>query len=279
MMTSHTSIAVIIPAATCPCDQIARISSQLSETDQLVLVYNGPAIGHECAATIRDKPRCTSLQFPKRLGPAAARNIGVAAISGRTHIYAFADADDRVAPTWLANLTAPLIAGSADVVGGGLLIRRRRGKVTVLPAKDYWYRQALFGGNLALMATAWHTLKGFDTSLQCCEDTDLAWRAATAGLRIQVEPSAIVDVNTRHPAREAVQRFLWGRWSVSLLGRHQLGIDHLPTLRQLISHKRANGCCRWPLVAATSQWSGQLSGRWQQWRRGSGKPEFTRTIP
>ncbi len=254
-------VGVVVPAATCPCAQVERVRRQLAASDRLVVVWNGPPGNHDCASLLRGDPSCCWVETTTRLGSALARNVGVRALDGAVQVLAFADSDDRVAPSWLESLTRPLLDDSADIVGGALRIQGIHGDTTILPGVDYWHAQALFGGNLAVTHAAWQTLDGFDSRFRCCEDTDLAWRAAEVGLRVEVVPTAVVDVDPPSIPLELFKRVRWGRWAVHLLGKHGLGGEHLPSLRDLLAHKRSIGYCRNPSVAAIGQWIGQSFAR------------------
>lgn len=253
-------IAVVIPARTCPYRQVVSVLSQLSSKDRLVVVL-APELSlarkrHKCRAIRRDLVTWVSAE--RSCGAGWARNLGVKALEGETKALLFCDADDCVGPTWLAELARPLLDGSADLTGGALRIRSRSGTQTVIiPKVDYWHRQAVFGGNMGITYEAWCKLGGFDESLTCCEDTDLAWRASNLGLKIQVVPAATVDYSLRSPIQEFRQRFRWGKSSVQLLQKHSVSPGHLPGLWSLFFDKRSTGFATSPLVAALGQWSGQ----------------------
>lgn len=254
-------VGVVIPAAACPCAQVERVRSQLAASDRLVVVWNAPPGKHDCASLVTSDPSCSWVETTTGLGSALARNVGVRTLEGAARVFAFADSDDRVTPSWLESLIGPLLDGSADVVGGVLRMQRDRQGTTIFPSVDYWYARALFGGNLAVTSDAWQILAGFDSRFRCCEDTDLAWRAAAAELRLKVVPAAVVEVDLPSILAELRQRLRWGRWAVHLLAKHGLDGTHLPSLRDLLGHKRSTGYCRHPSVAATGQWVGQSSAR------------------
>jgi Glycosyl transferase family 2 len=254
-------IGVVIPAAACPCPQVERVRCQLAASDRLVVVWNGPPGKHDCASLVASDPSCHWVETTTRLGSASARNLGVRTLEEAARVVAFADSDDRVMPSWLESLTRPLLDGSADVVGGVLRTQWARQGTTILPCVDYWHAQALFGGNLAMTGEAWQMLAGFDSRFGCCEDTDLAWRAAAAQLRVGVVLAAVVEVDLPSILVELRQRLRWGKWAVQLLAEHELGSNHLPSLRDLLAHKRSMGYCRHPSVAAIGQWVGQSSAR------------------
>lgn len=252
--------AIIVPAAQCPCGQLGNVLAQIGPQDIVVAVFNGCRCAGACATRWAEHSSFRSLHFCERVGAAWARNAGAASVPDADFL-AFADADDRVQSGWLEALLVPLGTGSADVVGGGLLVQRGLATATVLPGRDYWHEQALFGGNIALTRQAWGVIGGFDASLAYCEDTDLAWRAKARGLRIAIAESALVSTRCRAPWHEARQRARWGWWSAVLLNRHDiLDARHLPSLAQISNHMRNDGWARWPRLASATQWFGQRVG-------------------
>ena len=261
-------IAVVIPARTCPCRQIVSVLAQLSPEDRLMVVLASElADADRCKRRATCPPLVTWISAGSSVGAGGARNLGAKALRGTAKVLLFCDADDHIAPTWLTELARPLLNSSADLVGGVLRVQRRSGASTViLPTVDYWHSQALFGANMGITYEAWRELGGFDESLTCCEDTDLAWRASDLGLKIQVVPDAIVDYNLRLPIEEFRQRFRWGRSSVQLLRKHTVQLDHLPGLRTLFFDKRETGFAASPLIAALAQFAGQ----WIESYRSSG---------
>ena len=251
-------IAVIIPARTCPYHQVVSVLEQLTPDDRLVVVLNGLAEADRFTSRGIRHPLLRWVNSGSPIGAGCARNLGAKTLEEAPMALLFCDVDDHVAPTWLAELARPLLADSADLVGGALRVRRSCGPPkVVIPTFDYWYRQAVFGGNMGITYEAWCRLGGFDDSFICCEDTELAWRAGDLGLNIQVVPSAIADVNLRSPLKEFRQRYRWGRSSVQLLQTHGIGLDHLPGLRTLFLDKRTTGFAKNPAIAALGQWVGQ----------------------
>jgi len=255
--------AVVLPAASCVCRQAEAVKSQLGAADCLVVVWNGrrPA-SHTCATTVLRDGMAVWIEFPTRLGAATARNHGVQWMNGRAHILAFTDADDVVHQDWLSELCAPLVAGEADLVGGVLKVVSGGRTRTITPGRDYWYRQAVFGGNCAITSKAWELLGGLSARVGTCEDTDLAWRASEFGLRVRIVPTAIVHYSLRRGIQEWRQRVIWGRSSVALLRAHGLALSrHLPSLPGLVRDKRVGGFASNPLIAGLGQFAGQWWGR------------------
>lgn len=255
--------AVVIPAASCPCEQVEAVRPQLLEDGCLIVVWNGPREpSHDCSQRVLARGAAVWLEFPGRIGAAAARNQGAAWLSGRASVLAFVDADDIAYPDWLSHLREPLVAGAADLAGGPLELTSQGRTYKVEPGHDFWHRQALYGSNLAVTREGWARLGGFHSGVGTCEDTDLAWRAGDLGLRIELVRTAVVRYSLRHGWAEWRQRVTWGRSSVSLLRAHGLSLStHLPNLRGLVRHKRSHGFASSPLIAGLGQYAGQWAGR------------------
>lgn len=255
--------AVVIPAAGCMCKQVEAVIPQLRDADCLVVVWNGPrATTHDCSKTVLRDGATVWMEFSTRLGAATARNCGVQWLNGRARLLAFVDSDDIAYDDWLSELRKRLSSGESDVVGGVLEFvsggRTRR----VAPDLDFWYRQAVYGSNCAVTRQAWELLGGFSPNVGTCEDTDLAWRAGEAGLRVDIIPTAVVRYSLRIGWAEWRQRVMWGRSSVALLRAHDLTLSrHLPKLTGLVLHKRSTGFASTALVAGLGQFLGQWVGK------------------
>lgn len=263
-LSGEFGAAVVIPAASCPCAQVEAVRPQLRDDDCLIVVWNGPRPpSHDCSGPVlATTGAAVWLEFSDRLGAATARNHGVAWLGGRARVLAFVDADDLAYPDWLSQLRKPLVACSADLVGGSLELTSRGRTYTVEPGHDFWYRQALFGSNCAITRESWARLGGFHSGVGTCEDTDLAWRAGDLGLRIEVVRTAVVRYTLRKGWAEWRQRVTWGRSSVALLRAHDLlPSRHLPNLSGLVRHKRSHGFASSPLIAGLGQYAGQWAGR------------------
>lgn len=250
-------VGVVIPARTCPCRQALKVLDQCAQEDQVVIVANGLKRSEDCRQRVGHHPRVTWIEAGEALGASRARNVGVNFLSGAS-TFLFCDADDLVGDCWLGALVRPLVNGLADLVGGTLSIGRGAQKrITLTPDVDFGYQQALFGGNLGITCRAWHLLNGFDESFDYCEDTDLAWRAASSGLTIKVVRDAVVHVELNAPIKELRQRFRWGKSTVKLLDSHNVTLDYLPSFRDLYRDKKASGFATNPSLASFGQWVGQ----------------------
>lgn len=169
-------------------------------------------------------PPYASSEFPhvrlcrtRGVGPARARNVGIAAATGE--IVCFTDDDVVPADNWLATAVAYLVAhpGDAGVTGH-----------TTAGAHDPLYEHAvsdLVGGsfltcNVAYRRRALVAVGGFDARFtRAHEDRDLAWRVIDAVGPVGVEPAMAVT----HPGRPFTvaaarrrARFIFDDWTLFL---------------------------------------------------------------
>jgi cellulose synthase/poly-beta-1,6-N-acetylglucosamine synthase-like glycosyltransferase len=156
-----------------------------------VLAVDGPAGPGTRGPTIR----------AGGLGPGAARNWGAARASGS--LLAFCDADDVVAPDWLARMVAALadhrfVAGrfATDLNAAAVLRSRTLGQQDRLQGGPRGLPHA-GGGNLGIRREVFEAVGGFDPSLRCLEDTDLSWRVQQAGVVLVFAADVVVRVRLR----------------------------------------------------------------------------------
>lgn len=116
-------------------------------------------------------------------GPSGARNIGIRA--ARADIIAFTDADCVPQDDWLTRI-AEVFAEDATLAGVAGALRMPRstlvGRLEDMDAVVHY--RGFITSNVAYKRDVLLSIGGFDESLCCAEDYDLAWRAMDAGHRI-----------------------------------------------------------------------------------------------
>lgn len=267
-----TSVAVVVPVVGCACAQLDAVVAELWTGDSAILVVNGTP-PHRCAGRRSRKgvPVTTMTLAAHPVGASRARNAGAKLALADHDVVAFLDADDAAEPGWRIELAAALEDPRIDVVAGAIAFRvGDEPPRVVTPTTEYWLRLGLFGGNVAFRAAAWSRLGGFDTELAACEDTDIAWRAAELGMTIAVFPSMLVEVHSRSVRAEVRQRSVWGWWATALLRKHAVCDGHLPSLTELLRHKRSDDFTSSWFSAALAQWTGQTARAIKPSRHGAG---------
>jgi glycosyltransferase involved in cell wall biosynthesis len=160
-----------------------------------------------------------------KIGVTSARNMGARAARG--DVLLFCDADDAVAPKWMAEMVGAL--ARFDVVGGALryeplspsqVPRPNLGAGIELPR--------LFGmsyaisANLGCKRTVFEAIGGFDEEFAVgCDDVDFSWRARYAGFSLGFAPDAIVHYRLRAPLGAfARQQYGYARGDAHLYSKH-----------------------------------------------------------
>ena len=188
--------SVIVPARDAE-STLPRALEALSRQDfadyEVIVVDDGSR--DRTASLARSAPGPVTVIEQAPSGPAAARNRGVAAASGR--VLAFCDADCFPAPGWLAAGTAAL--GSADLVQGKVL------PDPTVPLGPFdrtlwvtWEAGLYETANLFATRETFERVGGFEEWLHVelgkgmFEDTWFGWRARRAGLRTAFSEEALV---------------------------------------------------------------------------------------
>ncbi len=144
------------------------------------------------------------VRLPRRRGPARARNEGAAWARGAW--LAFLDCDCIPNPAWL-NKLEPHVAGGA--VAGGRYLNGdgdhlfASASMALLEAVYAYYNgergaaRFFVTANLAVPASVFRELGGFDATFLTAEDRDFCARCAKRGVRLVYEPDA--EVSHRSP--------------------------------------------------------------------------------
>lgn len=187
-----TRISVIIPCK----DERTALATCLDALDQQDLPRNHYEIividGHStdgCLAMAKARG-ARVLAEPAR-GPAAARNAGIRI--AQSPILAFTDADCVPRYDWLTRILDafhhdPTLAG----VAGSMRLPRDTllGRLEDNDARLHYH--GYITSNIAYRRDILLHIGGFDPTLPCAEDYDLAWRILDAGHRIAHDPNPTV---------------------------------------------------------------------------------------
>lgn len=149
-------------------------------------------------------PGLTIVDSSARPGPSAARNQGVRRATGRWIV--FCDADDEVAPGWLAAMTAALEDHS--LVAARLDHERLnepwssalRPAHAGLHQTDPPFLPFAHGAVMGVHRSLHERIGGYDESLMACEDRDYCYRAQLAGASFVAAPGALVYYRHRDSA-------------------------------------------------------------------------------
>lgn len=254
-------ISVVVPvlngAATIG-EQLAALAAQdVDGAWEVVVADNGSTDGTR--AVVGDffglLPGLRVIDATRRRGPAAARNQGANAATG--NVLAFCDADDVVAPGWLAAMAKA--TGDHDFVAGSLDFgcrwmpplpgEQRRPPLGPTTGNFGWLQYAL-GANMAMSRKAFSAVGGFAEELRAGEDVDLSWRLQLAGYPLHYQPAALVHKRPRPTSGHKVrQRVNYGRHDVRLYKRlRPSGMPRRPPVA-LVRHYGWLGLNAWRLAA------------------------------
>lgn len=195
---SSPRVSVIIPArdaeATLARTLVSVDAQELAEPFEVIVVDNGARDG--TAAVASTSPVVTRVIRRERGdGPGAARNAGVAAVSGE--ILAFLDADCWATPGWLA--AGVRACAEADLVQGRVLPDPDAALGPFDRTLSVGEAHGLFeSANLFIRRTAFTAAGGFPAGLEgpgeapFGEDVIFGWRAHRAGARTAFCAAALV---------------------------------------------------------------------------------------
>jgi glycosyltransferase involved in cell wall biosynthesis len=267
-------LSVVVPARDAAAvigAQLAALSAQ--EWDgrwEVVVVDNGSAdaTASVVRAHMRQDPRVRLVSATGGTGPAHARNVG--AQQAAAEAIAFCDADDVVAPGWLAAMgdalrdhafvTGPL---ELDLLNPAWLAESRgRAFAGTRPTYDGLFPYAS-SCNVGLRREAFDRVGGFDETMPVGEDIDLSMRLWQAGIDLHFSAGALVHYRYRASLRAVFhQARVYGSVRPVLLERLRAAGHSTPApmsgarnwlwlLRHLGSLRSRAGRARWLWVAGT----------------------------
>jgi glycosyltransferase involved in cell wall biosynthesis len=261
------SISVVVPAyqaaATIGTCVRALTAQSLPRTEyEIIVVDDGSA---DNTAELAHSAGARVLRLSHNMGPGAARNAGVAAAHGSTIV--FTDADCEPTPGFVENLTRqlddPLVGGSK-----GVYLTRQQAAVARLVQLEYeerYHRTARqrsvdFVDTYAACFRRDDILRvgGFDATLRVCEDQDLSFRLAAAGVRVRFVPDArTFHLHADSPGAYFRKKYRTARWKARVVRRYPRKLVHDSHTPPLLKAELV-ALCAIPIVAVLS--------RYRRWR-------------
>lgn len=204
--------------------QLAALYAQTYRGDWEVIVADNGSSDDTAAVARTWAKRLPALRVVPASGargPGAARNVGVRSAAG--DLFAFCDADDRVAPGWLTACARAL--ADADVVAGAIDITTLADPPQALryfSAEMFGFLPAGLGANLGVRRDAFLDLGGFDEAMRVGEDIDFCWRSQLRGLRYSEAFDALVVKRVPNRTFDILRKnFLYGRSDAVLYSRYR----------------------------------------------------------
>ena len=238
-MGQRPAITVVVPVH----DRSASLDRCLTAlgSGQRVIVVDDASTDEQAVRLVAERHGATLLRLARNVGPAGARNAGVAAAA--TDLIAFLDSDTVPDGDWLdalaAHLHDPLVAavaprieprtgntwsGRYTAAHSPLDLGDRPASVRPYTAVAYVPTAALLVRRRALLDVAGPD-GPFDPALRVGEDVDLVWRLLAAGWRIRYQPDVRVGHDEPTSWRALLhRRHHYGTSSAALARRHP---DHV----------------------------------------------------
>ena len=144
------------------------------------------------------------------------RNFGIRV--ARSSIIMFCDAGNIPEKDWVHVLSAPLLSGKHDFVGGPLIFFHNGKDI----AKRNWAEseeevQYPTCGNMAFTRSAFDKTSGFNARLLVAEDDDFTWALKKQGIQSATVASAVMRMDIGNRRRRFRRSWRYGKGIVNLL--------------------------------------------------------------
>jgi len=256
-------------------EQLAALAAQVYDGAWEVVVVDDGCRDGTVAVVESWQPRLPALRVvrvERSSGLNRARNVGAAAAAGDFLVYC--DADDVVAPGWLAAFAAA--APGADLLGGRLDWETLADGTPEAweqfePMSDlhraYGFLPVVSGGNCGVWADVARAVRWDESFRFAASDIEFSWRVHFAGYTLGFAPAAVLCLRRRGRLRGLARQYFRYGTGEPLLYRRFRGIGMpasgwdeglaklrwLAARRDLLRDERTRG--GWVRVAA------HLSGR------------------
>lgn len=229
-------LSVIVPcfnAADTLANQLEALTNQQwSEPWEVIVADNGSTDeSREILAQYQQRlPNLRLVDASDQRGRAHACNVAVIAAAGEA--IAFCDADDEVAPGWVAAMGEAL--SKYDFVACRLDCKKLNEPWTikyrslhlqsdkVIEYKYPPYLSHAAGASLGVKRSVHKAIDGFDETLLRLQDTDYCWRIQLAGTELHFVPDAVIYYRFRHTVGGLYrQARLWGEYNVFLYKKYR----------------------------------------------------------
>lgn len=227
-------LSVIIPcfnvAETIATQLDALADQRWSEPWEVIVSDNGSTDGSmDIVKKYEGRlPHLRVVDASERRGRGYARNVAAKVARGES--LAFCDADDEVAPGWVATMGEAVIkydfvACSIDVYKlSPLWIAKMRKHSQASGLQTKGAPPSLShagGGTLAVKRYLHDKVGGFDESFVRHQDTEYCWKVQLAGAKLRFVPEAVVHVRLRDTLMGNYrQAFGWGEYRVLLYKKY-----------------------------------------------------------
>lgn len=247
-------LSVILPcfngATTIALQLEALAAQQWSESWEVLVINNGSTDeSMTIVESYRDRlPLLHSIEAYQppapRLGVANSYNIGIESAQGEAVV--FCEADDEVAPGWLAAMGNAL--AHHDFVAGRLEYRKLNPE-WLFVARDHYQQETglvetdkpphlpyASGCNLGMRRSLYDAVGKLDISVPCCYDTDYCWKAQLAGFKLHFVPNAVMHCRLRHTLQGLYRQGRnWGEDMPTLYRRYGVPLGKFVVANRLVS--------------------------------------------
>jgi glycosyltransferase involved in cell wall biosynthesis len=217
-------------------DALAR--QEWSQPWEVIVADNGSTDGTAAVvARYHDRlPHLRLIDASERIGGAHARNVAVEAARGEA--IAFCDADDEVAPGWVAAMGKALahhdfVASRFDHQKLNPASERAYGlTVQTNGVGKLWYPPHMYHAStsgMGIKTAIYKGVGGFDEHLQRLADTDFCIRVQRAGTSLHFVPEAVVAYRHRNESGAMFrQGRMWAKHNAMLYGRYRPAGARIP---------------------------------------------------